>query len=100
MHAFVFGPLNSTAAAYGMSEMQVQLVQGYLSYLTAAFVAPGFQATVLGQPLGAKSGGLVAARPVGDWLTGQHTLQLHARVMSQISYHVPCPAKQVTVCPW
>lgn len=64
------GPAQSLAAAYGITVRQVQLVKGYLQHLTAAYVAPAFAANVLGPPLGPHSGGLLAARTVGDWISG------------------------------
>ena len=67
---FATGPAHSLAEAYGITVRQVQLVKGYLQHLTAAYVAPAFAANVLGPPLGPHSGGLLAARTVGDWISG------------------------------
>ncbi len=67
---FAAGPSQALAASYDISISQVQLVKAYLQHLTAAYVAPAFAANVLGPPLGPKSGGLLAARSVGDWING------------------------------
>ena len=67
---FAAGPAQALAASYDISISQVQLVKAYLQHLTAAYVAPAFAANVLGPQLGPKSGGLLAARSVGDWING------------------------------
>ena len=70
MVAFVQGPLGDAVAAYNITAAQAALVQGYLEFVTSSYVAPLFHQEFLGPPLGAKSGGLVAARSVEDWLNG------------------------------
>lgn len=84
LEEFLFGPLTTSQAAYSISAAQVSLVQGYLTYLTTAYVASTFQQSVLGTFLGARSGGLVVARSVEDWLTGVRHLAWALRVPSDL----------------
>lgn len=55
---------------YSMPTPQVQLLQGYLAYVAATYVAPTFSSQVLGPLLGPESGGLVVARSLQAWLDG------------------------------
>ena len=50
---------------------QVLAVRRYLQGLVETLVAPVFQANVLGPLGGPKSGGLVVARTVGQWMNGE-----------------------------
>ena len=67
-------PPASQAAQYNLTIQQVLAVQQYLEGLVRIFVAPAFQANVLGLFGGPDSGGLVAARTVGQWMDGKLTM--------------------------
>lgn len=73
---FAEGPAEALAAEYNITPREVAMVKAYLLHLTATYVAPAFAANVLGPPLGPESGGLLAARSVGDWLNGEPARRL------------------------
>lgn len=67
---FAFTPAAELAAAYGLPETEVELVQGYLIWVAVTFIAPTFAADVLGPILGPTSGGLLVQRTLQQWLYG------------------------------
>jgi len=80
---FVLSPPEAQTAQYNLTVGQVLVVQQYLEGLVKTYVAPVFQANVLGPLGGQRSGGLVVSRTVGQWIDGDTSLLLVC--MSEVS---------------